>query len=300
MMVIVLSLYLIVHIAEQNVIQIEKDKLRSVLASQTGTRAEGILRFHDDHIDEILSAKGSSGGNHQNWEGGLHDHLHHCFVLAQDLYKLLHERIGPGQSDRTSAVVYRRAVQESGVYPGPFPFSLESAIVVLYFHDIEKIFKYGNRYPQRLIESKDAWYLGILPNKYGIEFDEQEYNALKYAHGEGNDHRKDRRVASPLAGFVHSIDNLSARVLWNVRDFDYGPTSEQSLYNTCRSAVGKKIRYTGKNGNESDKVNHGSYVEGQGVCMSQHDSHGFCIMVQHEDQSVLCVEPISVQIIGDR
>ena len=277
-------------------IEIGKDKLRSVLASQTGTRAAGILRFHDDHIDEILSARGSSGGNHQAWEGGLHDHLHHCFVLAQDLYKLLHERIGPIL--RFVDVPPSEYTKYSG--PGPIPFSLESAIVVLYFHDIEKIFKYGNRYPQRFIEAKDAWYLGILPNKYGISFDEQEYNALKYAHGEGDDHRNDMRVASPLAGFVHSIDNLSARVLHKVRNFDYGPTAEQVLYNTCRSAVGKRIRYTGTNGHESDKVNHGVYVEGQGVCMSQHDSHGFCIMVQHDDQSVLCVDPISVQIIGDK
>lgn len=196
----------------------KEDKLRSFLATFTGTRAAGVLRFHDDHINEILSAKGSSG-NHQAWIGGLHDHLLHCFVLAQDLYKLFHERIGPGP--------HKGQIVNGILDSRPIPFSLESAILVLYFHDIEKIFKYGGlpeRYPKRLIDSKDAWYLGVLPITYGIVFDDQEYNALKYAHGEGDDHRKDQRVATPLAGFIHAIDYLSARVLWQIKDFDYGFT----------------------------------------------------------------------------
>jgi len=284
------------------VIPVKEDKLRPVLATMTGTRAEGLLRFHDDHISEILSAKGSSGGNHQAWSGGLHDHLVHCFVLAQDLYKLFHERIGPGP--HAGQLI-------NGVYdPRPIPFSLESAIIVLYFHDIEKIFKYGNkpeRYPQRLIEAKDAWYLGILPTKYGIVFDDQEYNALKYAHGEGDDHRKDQRVASPLAGFIHAIDYLSARVLWQIKDFDYGlvprepvlPEAVQSLHSTCCKAVGKRVRYTGTNGDEYDKIRHGLFVEGEGLCTEQHDSHGLCIIVQHDDRTTICVDPITVEILGD-
>lgn len=295
-------------------IPVKDDKLRPVLAAMTGTRAEGLLRFHDDHIGEILSAKGSSGGNHQSWSGGLHDHLVHCFVLAQDLYKLFHQRIGPGP---------HAGQMLNGVYDKrPIPFSLESALVVLYFHDIEKIFKYGNkpnRYPERLIESKDAWYLGILPTKYNISFDEQEYNALKYAHGEGDDHRKDQRVASPLAGFIHAIDYLSARVLWQIKDFDYGlvprkelPTTVQNLrrllarpcmdwaaYATCCKAVGKRVKYTGTNGDEFDKTNHGLFVEGEGLCIEQHDSHGLCIIVQHDDRTTICVDPISVVILGE-
>jgi hypothetical protein len=290
------------------VIPSKEDKLRSVLATLTGTRAEGLLRFHDDHISEILSARGSSGGNHQAWEGGLHDHLVHCFVLAKDLYKLFHERIGPGP---------HAGQHINGVHdPRPIPFSLESAIVVLYFHDIEKIFKYGNkprRYPERLIEAKDAWYLGILPTKYGIVFDEQEYNALKYAHGEGDDHRKDQRVASPLAGFIHAIDYLSARVLWQIKDFDYGfepilptsasklspdPQSLENLHNLCRRATGRRVRYTGTNGDEFDKINHGSLVKGEGFCTAYHDSHGLCIIVKHDDDSEICVDPISVEILG--
>lgn len=282
-------------------IPVTEDKLRPVLATMTGTRAAGLLKFHDDHIGEILSARGSSGGNHQAWSGGLHDHLSHCFTLAQDLYKLFHERIGPGP---------HASQHINGVYdPRPIPFSLESALVVLYFHDIEKIFKYGNkpdRYPQRLIESKDAWYLGILPNKYGIVFDEQEYNALKYAHGEGSDHRKDQRVASPLAGFVHAIDYLSARVLWQIKNFDCGlssrepllPSAVQALHATCCKAVRKRVKYTGTNGDEFNKDKYGLYVEGEGLCVRQHDGHGLCISVLHDDHSTIFVDPITVEIIG--
>ena len=203
----------------------KEDKLRPVLERLTGTRAAGLLKFHDDHIKEILVAKGSSH-NHQNWTGGYHDHLVHCFILAQDLYRLFTERIGPGPYPSH----YSTNESGQGYFDDrPFPFSLENAIIVLYLHDIEKIFKYGlsQRYPARLVASKDAWYLGILPEKYNVILDEQEYNALKYIHGEGNDYRSDERVAGPLAGFVHSIDNLSARVLHKIRDFDHGFVQSQ-------------------------------------------------------------------------
>ena len=292
-----------------------EDKLRPVLSDLIGNRAKGVLEFHDDHIEEILSAKGSSH-NHQNWEGGLHDHLFHCFVLAQDLYKILNERIGPGPY--TQVGVYggpetERGQMINGVYDlRPIALSLESAIIVLYFHDIEKILKYqlsrqkglvfspATRYPRRIVESKDAWYLGILPHKYGIEFDEQEYNALKYVHGEGEDYRKDERVASPLAGFVHSIDFLSSRVLWQIKNLNL-PSNKiepdhKNLYDICCKAVGKRVKYTGTNGDEYNR-NHGLYVQGEGLCKSQHDSHGLCIVVQRDCGEVICVDPISVEIL---
>lgn len=274
---------------------IKQDKLRPILASLEGQskgRIPLILKFHDEYASEILFAKGS-GANHQNWEGGLHDHLHHCFVLATDLFGLFHKRIGFGPYQGQDI---------NGVYdPRPIPFSLESAIVVLYFHDIEKIFKYGrNAYPESYL-SNDLWYYDYLPNKYGISFDEQELNALKYAHGEGDDHRKDRRVASPLAGFVHSIDNLSARVLWQIKNFDYGfnKNEEKHLRNLCIRSVGKRVKYSGTNGDEYDKTNYGLYVEGEGRCLSQHDSHGLCVMIQHDDLSILCVDPVSIEILND-
>jgi len=160
------------------------DKIRPFL--QNLNRSESLLKFHDKHVNLILSAKGSSH-NHQTWIGGYHDHLLHCFILGQNLYKLF---------------------KDNNV---SLEFSFESVIVVVYFHDIEKIFKYNDMTPEPT---------EILLEKYNIVLDDQEKNALKYAHGEGSDYSKEKRVASQLAGFLHSIDNLSARVLYNTKELN--------------------------------------------------------------------------------
>jgi|688.fasta_scaffold46598_10 hypothetical protein len=160
------------------------DKIRPFL--QNLNRSEGLLKFHDDHIDLIMSAKGSSY-NHQTWIGGYHDHLVHCFVLGQNLYKFF---------------------KDNNV---SLEFSFESVVVVVYFHDIEKIFKYNNKTPEPT---------EVLLERYHIVLDDQEKNALKYAHGEGSDYSKEKRVSSQLAGFLHSIDNLSARVLYDTKELN--------------------------------------------------------------------------------
>jgi hypothetical protein len=73
-------------------------------------------------------------------------------------------------------------------------------------------------------------------------------------------------------------------------------TSEPSLWEKCRDAVGHYVHYKGTNGNEYDKENHGKPVEGSGFCKSYHDSHGLCIMVLLMDNSELCVDPTEVEI----
>lgn len=207
-------------------IPVKTDLLRPLLERLTGTRAAGLLRFHDDHIKEILVAKGSSQ-NHQYWSGGYHEHLFQCLTLAQDLYPLLLYRTCrfPQQLEE------RGSIMSPNPETGWFDFSIENAAVVLYLHDIEKIFKYGlwpTRYSERLKKSKDAWYLGILPHKYDVWIEEKELNALQYIHGEGDDYRGDRRVMNRLAGFCHAIDVLSARVLYDMRIAD-GPSQEMSI-----------------------------------------------------------------------
>lgn len=140
-----------------------------------------IQKWHFDHIDAFNKAKGSSH-NHQTWEGGYRDHLTHCLCLASSLYDLIK----------------------------PLPFSLESAIKVLYFHDVEKLFKYT-------VGLEKNWdkinYLKNLKNSYDIEFTPEEWNAITYIHGEGNEYSGERRVMNELAGFCHAIDVISARVL---------------------------------------------------------------------------------------
>ena len=70
------------------------------------------------------------------------------------------------------------------------------------------------------------------------------------------------------------------------------------LYHQCLASVGKRVRYTGTNGNEYDKVNHGKPVRGEGLCTEEHDSHGLCIIVKHDDGTILCVDPITVEILS--
>lgn len=155
-------------------------------------RREKIGLFHEKHLDLIDKAPGSKH-NHQAWEGGYRDHITQCLNLASKLYYLLSSSFGTINPD---------------FFP---PFQFESAVVVLYFHDIEKIFKYE----QTAIIDKEIYYKKTLLNIYNIEFTDPELNALKYIHGEGEDYSEDKRVMNPLAGFCHAVDVISARVLHN-------------------------------------------------------------------------------------
>lgn len=162
-----------------------------------------IRRFHNDHLDDILANVGSSH-NHQSWHGGYCDHIVQCLTLAEQLYKMLH---------KFDVVVWGRPF---GTNPSQYvpPFTLASAALVLYFHDVEKIPKY-TRTPSKfnpvLRHNQEVWYYGILPERYGITFNDAEQNALKYVHGE-HDHSKTERKAGPLAAFCHCCDMMSARM----------------------------------------------------------------------------------------
>lgn len=153
---------------------------------QFGKHTDAIMVFEKNFQKKIDSAKGSSG-NHQHWIGGYKDHIGQCLTLANALYAQLKSMFD-------------------------MPFELESALLVLYFHDIEKIWKYSDdgKLPEWF--DKDSF-----PTKqYGIQWTEAELNAFRYVHGEGDDYRKNCRVMNELAGFCHAIDVLSARTFWNV------------------------------------------------------------------------------------
>ena len=147
-----------------------------------GERKEKVLKFHADHYALIKYVPGS-GHNHQHWSGGYHDHLIQCFQIATQLYGM-----------------YRRNVS----------FSLDSVIIVLYFHDVEKLWR------EKEID-KEEYYTKILPEQYEITFTTEELNALKYIHGEGNDYQKGKRVMNELAALCHACDVLSARCFHNIR-----------------------------------------------------------------------------------
>jgi hypothetical protein len=147
-------------------------------------RADALRRFNDDHAGLIAASHGSSH-NHQAWPGGYKDHLAEIFRLAETVYGAMSQL-------------------------RPLPFTLESALICLYFHDVEKIWKYTVGLPVDF--SKDVFYETTLPARYGFTLTPTELNALRYAHGEGADYRSDKRIMNELAAFVHCCDTLSARV----------------------------------------------------------------------------------------
>jgi len=158
--------------------------LDSILNELQDPRKEAILAFHEEFRDKIYASKGSSH-NHQNWEGGYADHIADACQIA----KVLHMSL-------------------TGLF-SEVPVNIDSAIIVLYFHDIEKIWKYTDG----TFIDKVEWYEKILPER-GITFSPEELNALRYTHGEGDDYRKDARVMNELAALCHAADNLSAR-MWH-------------------------------------------------------------------------------------
>ena len=180
----------------------QEDRLRPLISRliEPGF-VSGVQKFHDDHLDDIL-ANPCSGHNHQNWHGGYCDHIVQCLTLAEQQYKMLCKfQASKFGNDRKF---------------GPYtpPFTLASAALVLYFHDVEKIPKYSrtpHMFEDALRHNQEIWYYGILPERYGITFALDEQNALKYVHGE-HDHSKTERKAGPLAAFCHCCDMMSARM----------------------------------------------------------------------------------------
>ena len=158
-------------------------KLIEYLKDLDDPRQGGVLQFHQDHLSLMQKAKGSEN-KHQVWEGGYLDHIQECFNIADAMYSAL-SRIRP------------------------LPFKLAECFIVLYFHDIEKIWKYSTGE----VINKKHYYTATLPEVYGIVFSKAEENALRYIHGENEDYSKER-VMNELAAFCHSVDTLSAR-MWH-------------------------------------------------------------------------------------
>lgn len=164
-------------------------------------RKDALLQIYNDYKHLMHHAPGSSG-NHQSWNGGYADHIADILRINTSTYNAIERDIRP------------------------LPFSHASAAVTLFFHDIEKPFKYGpndcdesSRW--RTLSDKKSWesikwnILEEMKETYNFTLSDDEVNALKYTHGEGNDYKKGLRIASPLAAHVHHCDNTSARIWYN-------------------------------------------------------------------------------------
>lgn len=152
-----------------------------------GERISGISQFYFQHKELIIISKGS-GHNHQAYAGGYIEHMTQCLIIADKLYTQLSSL-------------------------GKLNFSLQSACIVLFFHDIEKIWKYTTGLSETFDKTK--WYTDILCDDYEICFSSDEMNALKYIHGEGQDYKSNARVMNPLAAFCHMVDVTSARIFFD-------------------------------------------------------------------------------------
>lgn len=164
----------------------EKKKFIENYVSILDTRFLALKKFEDEHFDLMLQAKGSFY-NHQTWEGGYYDHIKQCFEIATSLHNSLYKNLN---------------------------LSLNSIFIVLFFHDIEKLWRDH-------VFDKNSFYTRVLPEVHGIKLTTEELNALQYIHGEGHDYSKDKRVMNELAGFCHACDVLSARCFYNIHDLQW-------------------------------------------------------------------------------
>lgn len=177
-----------------------RQSLRELIQDIDDPRKDILLQIYDDNRNLFHYAHGSSH-NHQAWDGGYADHIADTLRINTSTYNAMEKDIRN------------------------LPFSHASAAIALFFHDIEKPFRYApddhkeaNRYRNMVDKNNPDWevlkyiILKDMKEKYGFTFSEEEENALKYTHGEGNDHQKNKRVAGPLAAHVHHCDNASARI----------------------------------------------------------------------------------------
>jgi hypothetical protein len=145
-----------------------------------------------------------ASNNHHAWEGGWKDHTTEVMNLGVVQFYYL---------DLCRSL----------------PFSVAEALEVLYLHDIEKPFRYGEANGKEILKTKKAreeFRLGVI-EEFGIALNESQQIALKYCEGENDDYTPKKRVMNELGAFCHACDVLSARLWhdqgkegnWNSRSF---------------------------------------------------------------------------------
>jgi hypothetical protein len=138
------------------------------------------ITFIDRNARLFNTSKGSAL-KHQAWKGGYRDHITEVMNIAlQTFYALKKIR--------------------------QLPFTLSDALLGCFLHDIEKVWKHTIDPADKIPIDKDQ----ILKTEFHLE--PHHFNAVKYAHGEGDHYHPTLRIQTPLAAFVHHCDNTSARI----------------------------------------------------------------------------------------
>ena len=152
--------------------------------------------FWHDLRTYLAEAPGSTKSHHA-WPTGYYHHVKETMNLAVMLY---------GWLDRER----------------PLPFSLSSALLVLFLHDCEKPFRHATdaelvHFPW--IKSRpgksDKTFQQLLIGRYGFTISADEHNALLYVEGEGSDYVEGTRLQGQLAAFCHVCDTISARIWYD-------------------------------------------------------------------------------------
>lgn len=156
------------------------------------------LKLFDDHKEKMVVAPGSKT-KHQAWEGGYIDHLEETMNFGIQLWLLMN-------------------AQRS------LSFTLSDVGLILFLHDLEKPFKYMGLEEILTTTTEKFEFILEMVHIYRIKLTAEHLNAIKYAHGEGDDYHPTKRVQGPLAAFIHMCDVASARI-WH----DYPKLEEERM-----------------------------------------------------------------------
>lgn len=155
-----------------------------------GDNAPKLQEILDDHLATFLVAKGSNN-KHQAWPGGYLQHVADCMSLIAMFFNMTNKY-------------------------WQMPFSRASAMLIMFLHDIEKPFM---QQQMCIKPDMEPWtkqqrmgFRNGLIARYGIQLTEEEWNALRFVEGEGDDYDPTKRVMNELAALCHMADIGSARV----------------------------------------------------------------------------------------
>lgn len=152
-----------------------------------------------DNAERIEWAPGSRAAHHA-WEGGYKEHIRQTMMIVAQNYTLF------ADTGRLREL------------PDAETFTLSDALVVMFLHDIEKLFIYDFDEKGDVValvhvtklERKE--FQRSIIERYGFELTQTMENALLHVEGVRDEYYvPGERVDQPLAALCHAADNLSAR-----------------------------------------------------------------------------------------
>lgn len=181
--------------------------LESLLGMIDEPNSSACWRLIDDNAELFAVAAGSSY-NHQAWVGGYRDHI----VETMNLMVLLHRSLA--------------ATGRFAMLPAEEQFTLSDGLVVMFWHDIEKVWRWQLVNGEPLIVDGRVKTIPALRSKedrgvfaatkiaeYGVELTPAMQNALRFVEGiRDADYTPNARLMGPLAALCHACDTFSARM----------------------------------------------------------------------------------------